>query len=217
MRFRLYSLFAFIVTASLLISGCALSHRGLGFYLRTDRQLYSQLTDPITITLSSTIVVPNQYHSVQYEVIDNGVGIGSGVISRDTQQITVLMPFPHAFGTHSISARVRPYNSAADYGDWVASTPAMVCVFVGADPPDTYSCSVFGFPQHLEISTETPSILTIVTETPPVTPLIIIRPDNNNNNGNNPGGAVGCAAYGDKSSCDLAGCSWTGSSCTVSP
>ena len=220
MKYRWYALFTFFIIASLLVSGCALQHHAIGVYLRTDNQLYPQLTDPITVTLSSNVVVPDQYHFIQYEVIDNGRGIGSSVISRDTQQITVMVPFPHAFGTHSISARVRPYNSATESGDWVTSTPAMVCIFVGSDPPDTYSCNVFGFPEHIEIATETPPVLTIATEAPPVTPLIIIRPENNNNNGGNggaSGGTTGCAAYSDKNSCDLAGCSWNGSSCTVTP
>ena len=221
MKHRLHILLTFFIVTDLMLSGCALEHHAVGVFLSTDRQLYEQLTDPINITLASRVVVPNQYHSVQYEVMDNGRVVEQRAISRDTQNVTIMDPFPHTYGLHSISARVRPYNSETDNGDWVTSSPAMVCIFVGSDPPDTIPpCSVYGFPQHIEISTETPAILTIATETPVVTPLIIIRPENNNNNGGNggpSGGASGCGAYGDKTSCDLAGCSWNGSACTVSP
>lgn len=219
MKVNLHFSLLLITIVSLFLNGCALSHHAAGVYLRTDRGLYSQLTDPIAVTLSSNIVPPEQYHLIQYQITDNGREIAAGTISRDTREINPEVPFPHAYGPHSISARARPYNSETDHGDWITSIPAMVCIFVGSDPPDTVSCNTYGFPQHLEITTETPAIYTIVTETPVVTPLIIIRPDNNanNNGGSNPGGATGCAAYSDKASCDLAGCSWNGSACTVTP
>jgi len=220
MNRRLLSLFAFFIITSTVISGCALSHRALVISLSTDRQTYDLLTDHIIVTLSSTIDASEQYQ-YQYQITDNGREVAAGTISSGNQ-VHPEIPLPHTYGPHSISARVRQYNSStASPGEWRASTPAMVCIWIGGDLPDTYSCPVFGFPEYLEIATGTPSILTITTETPVVTPLIIIRPDNNNgnNNGgsNNPGSATGCAAYSDKNSCDLAGCSWNGSSCTVTP
>jgi hypothetical protein len=169
------------------------------------------LTDPITVTLSSNVTVPDWYHMIQYEVMDNGTGIAAGAVSRDTQQVNIMVPLPHVYGPHSISARVRPYNSETDRGDWTIARPEPVCVWVGGDLPDTINCQVFGFPEHLEISTASPDILVISTETP----IIIVRPDNANSIGKP--SAADCAAYTSQSSCQLAGCSWNYGSCVVNP
>ncbi len=202
-----------LIIGSLLISGCAFSHSARGISLRTDRQLYPQLTDPITVTLSSNYVPSDQYRLIQYQITDNGQEIAAGTITGDTHEIDPEIPFPHTFGPHSISARARFYNSETDHSDWSPSSPAMVCIFVGSDPPDTYSCNVYGFPEHLEAVTVTPDILVIATETP----IIIVRPDNSSNGAHGGKSGSGCGQYASQSSCNLAGCSWTGSACQVNP
>ena len=220
MKNRLFPLFAFFVIASLLISGCALEHHGLPLIITTPNNgtVFGQ-NEIIRIGITSGLTVPDQYRQFQIEIYDNGVRVRVNYYGRGTTMVREADPTPYTTGTHDLYARARAYNSDTDYGEWYPSYH--VCVFVGPNPPSNFTCDVsYGFPQHLEISTETPSIYTIITGTPPVTPLIIIRPENNNNNGGNggaSGGATGCAAYSDKNSCDLAGCSWNGSSCTVTP
>ncbi len=203
-----------VVMIAALLSGCALSHTARGLSLTTDRQVYDTLTDPINITLSSNLIVPDQYQLVQYQITDNGREIAGGTIPRSTNSISPVDPLPHTYGPHSIAARGRFYNSESDHGDWWPAGP--VCIFVGGDLPDTYSCLTYGFPEPLTAVTATPEILTILpTDTPTITPI----PANTTNRkkGGQQGGGTGCGAYTTQSSCNLAGCSWSAGSCTVNP
>lgn len=217
MKHRLYSLFVFFMITSLVISGCALEHRGLPLIITTPTNgtVFGQ-NEIIRIGITSGLTVPDQYHNFQVEIYDNGRMVRANFYGRGTTMVREADPAPYTNGMHDLYARARAYNSNTDYGQWYLSYH--VCVFVGPNPPHNFTCDVsYGFPQHLEIATETPSIFTIVTVTPVLTPIVIIRPSNNNSGRPGGGGATGCGAYGDQTSCDLAGCSWNGSSCTVSP
>jgi hypothetical protein len=218
MKHRLYSLFIFGVATSLILSACALSHRGRPFYINdpADRTRY-RLDTPIYIGLLRGQDIPAEYTSFQYEVYDNGVLVNTHVENRATSQVRVTDPIPHSGGFHTLSARARAYNSAASFGDWYVAPS--VCVYIGPVEPPSYDCLEYGFPAHLEIATQDPSVLTI-EPTAPLMNEVVPNPGGNstgNNNGNNPPAASGCTQYTDQSSCNLAGCSWSGSSCIVTP
>ena len=215
MKNRLLSLFVFFVIASLIISGCALEHHGRFAITNPHPNNTFSPTDHINITLHRYSPI-DPYHYFRYQIRDNGAFLASSEARGELTDIQYILN-GGSIGPHTIDARAQAFDSASAHSDWYPATS--ICIYIGPNPPANFSCNTYAWPQNLEFTTLTPTstILTIVTETPPVTPLIIIRADNNNNNGNNSGGATGCAAYGDKSSCDLAGCSWTGSSCVVSP
>ncbi len=218
MKRPLYLLFLFFVITSLVLSGCALEHHGR-FYISSPHINDTFLpTDHITITLHRYSSV-DPYHYFRYQIRDNGNILISNEARGELNDIQYILN-GDSNGVHLIDARAQAFDTTNSHSDWYPATS--VCIYVGGNPPANFTCNQYAWPQNLEFVTTTPtsSILTIVTEAPPVTPIIIIRPDNpNNNNGGKPGGsgATGCGAYGDKSSCDAAGCSWNGSSCTVSP
>ncbi len=220
MKYRLYALFTFFIVTGLVLSGCALEHHGR-FAITTPHVNDTFLpTDHITITLHRYSSI-DPYHYFRYQIRDNGNVVRADEARGEMSEILYILN-GDSNGVHLIDARAQAFDTANSHSDWYPATS--VCIYVGGNPPANFTCNQYAWPQNLEFATttSTPAILTIVTETPVVTPLIIIRPENNNNNGGNggnggPGGGTGCGAYGDQASCDLAGCSWNGSSCTVSP
>lgn len=216
MKINLRSLLALTILFAFLISGCALEHHPRFYISRPNTNSTFLQTDLITINLHRySSITP--YHYFRYQIRDNGNIVEADQAWGEMTDVQKVLN-GDSIGIHLIDARAQAYDSPSRQSDWYPATS--ICIYVGPNPPSNFTCDiVYGWPSPDEFVTTTPSVLTITTVTPITTPLIIIRPDNNNgnSNGGNPSGATGCAAYSDKTSCDLAGCSWNGSACTVTP
>ncbi len=226
-KLRFPILLTVIIGISLFINGCGpLSHHGR-FQITTPNQNQTFLpTDHITITLHRWVSVA-PYHYFRYQIRDNGNVIEGDSRRAEQNEVQIILT-GDSEGTHTIDARAQAWDTATSHSDWYPADP--VCIYVGENPPTSFICNQYAWPQNLEYVPVTPTVpvFTIVTETPETPPrsIIIIHSGNSNNANNNgggssnsggSGGATGCAAYSDQASCNLAGCSWLAGSCIVSP
>jgi len=219
MKKNLHHLIAVLVITGLVLSAC-------GGGNQTAHLRFNSPANGAVFQVNASVYIdigvdnPNA-HFNSYQLVDNGYifyppggqvgspppGIGLAPLTEAGLPWSFSTPGYHRVTAQAWSDQANGYSETSICIVVTDATHPNQNLPIGADG----SCPVVGAPQHLEAATVTP-----VT-----TPLIIIRPDNNNGNNNggngNPGGATGCAAYGDKTSCDLAGCSWNGSACTVSP
>jgi hypothetical protein len=199
-------IFAWTTIVAFLLSGCSAQEPPTFSITQPGQGSILPSGNPVEITLSSRYNT-NNYNSIRWEIYDNGVLVGHDVAQIGIRDIRWAENGPMD-GVHHIYARAQAFSNGANQSQWL-TTPDL-CYWVGDNAPADF-CSIQTIVQ--------PS--TAATATAVITPIVINRPDNNGNNnggnGNPGGGATGCAVYGDKTSCNLAGCSWNGSSCTVTP
>ncbi len=221
-RFRFPALFALLVLFSLFLNACALPHEGIIHITDPSNGNTFPLGQPITIRVHvNTAIVSNYNHLAwqyyEWNILDAGaiVAHGADPVNQDIFEF-VVNSAPE--GAHYISVRGRvarpdpdfadlPNNPYKVYSDWIDSNE--VCFYVGPNPPSDF-CTIRTIAEPLSIATIT------ATPVPPTATATAIRPIPTHRNPNQHGGS-GCSQYGNQNSCDLAGCSWNGSSCTVSP
>ncbi len=205
MKLNSKSILVGVILLGLLISGCSAQEPPTFSITQPGNGSVLPSGVPVQITLNSRYNA-NNFSYVRWEIYDNGVLVGHDVANIGTSDIHWAENGPMD-GVHHIYARAQAFSNGANQSQWL-TTPDL-CYWVGDNAPSDF-CSIQTIVQPA----------TAATATAVLTPIVINRPDNTNSNGGNggtSGGATGCAAYTDQSSCNLAGCSWSGSSCTVTP
>jgi len=203
MKVNLGFLTAWLAVFGLLISGCSASEPPTFSITQPGQGNVLPSGHPVEITLSSRYNT-NNYNFIRWEIYDNGLLVGHNQADIGTREIHWAENGPMD-GVHHIYARAQAFSRGSNTSQWL-TTPDL-CYWVGDNPPADF-CSYETIIQPV----------TSGTATPVVTPLIINRPDNTNGGtGGNPAGGDVCGQYGDVTSCNRAGCSWTGSACTVTP
>ncbi len=163
------------------------------------------LNQTIEVRLVSNANQDHTWDTLEYEIYQDGLRIKSGT-ADGTQNTLPVQVTEDVTGTHVIWAQVRGHRRDVT-SDWIQSN--QVCIYVGDNAPADF-CSVQTIIEPQQASTSTPVVTPTATRVVPIP----IRPNPNNHGGTNPSS---CAQYSDQTSCDLAGCSWNGSSCTVNP
>ncbi len=197
------SLLALTVVIVIILTGCSAQEPPTFSITQPGNGNVLPTAHPVEITLSSRFSSGN-FQYIRWEIYQDGMRVDfNNSESIDTREIHRALNGV-TDGTHWIYARAQAY-SGSNQSRWLETSE--ICYWVGDNPPSDF-CNYQTIVQPSTASTATPI----------VTPIIIIRPDNSGSGrSNGSGGASGCAAYGDKSSCNLAGCSWTGSACQVTP
>jgi hypothetical protein len=222
MKIKSKILMVFVLIAGLTLSGCALSHEPIFRITNPQNGNVFGLNDRVTIRVrvfrnSISNFGSYDWHFYQWRLFDGNTIIASGGASTSIGTFEFVID-TSAGGPHYITAQARagrpdpdfadlPVNPYFVYSDWMDSNE--VCFFVGPDAPSDF-CSVRTIVQPLVVASITPTPIPPTPTATPVTPIPVRRNPNQH-------GGSGCSQYNTQSSCNLAGCSWNGSSCTVNP
>ncbi len=171
-----------------------------------DGNVFGQGTQ-INVTMQSNANRDNLYDTIEWQIYEDGLLQGQGTGPGSQNILTYNLP-QNNVGTHVVFGRVRGHRRDVA-SDWINSN--VVCFYVGDNAPSDF-CSTQTLVEPVIISTFTPSPTLPPTATSTATeiPTIPVR-HNPHQTGS------GCGQYTSQNSCNLAGCSWNGSSCSVNP
>jgi hypothetical protein len=141
-------------------------------------------------------------------MMDNGRGFAHHMVGGNTEDVQEALPMVVVvIGPHRIQVRARGYSTASNHSDWY---PLSVCIYIGPNPPGTFTCLQYSWPAALEIAPTEQQLIIFPTSTPLdiIQPPANLHPGNNNNpGGKNPGGSSPSCPAGETYTCDpVCGC-----------